>query len=303
MADAVHEWTDDKIGEIERRLSRIYGRAEKDVGKKWKAYMDEIGARVEEAQKAYDAAKIAGDKELMRKTGIALSKVKKELTITDSHYRELTRQTALEISRVNETAAAYVNGQLPEVYARNYNQIAAGVNGQISGYSFELVDASTVRNLATSDKTLLPYKTIDTVKDVRWNVQKVNSEVLQGILSGDSMDKIAGRLSSVLGMNETSAIRNARTSVTSAENKGRMDMLHDAEDKGVQAKKVWMATNDDRTRDAHAELDGEEAFVDEPFYNEFGKIMFPGDPDADPANVYNCRCTLGYHVVGFWNRR
>ena len=46
MADAAHEWTDEKIGEIERRLSRIYGRAEKDVGKKWRAYMDEIGARV-----------------------------------------------------------------------------------------------------------------------------------------------------------------------------------------------------------------------------------------------------------------
>jgi hypothetical protein len=103
-------------------------------------------------------------------------------------------------------------------------------------------------------------------------------------------------------MNETSAIRNARTSVTSAENKGRMDMLHGAEDKGVQTMKVWMATSDSRTRDAHAELDGEEAYVDEPFYNEFGKIMYPGDPDADPANVYNCRCSLGYHVIGFWNR-
>lgn len=285
MADKAHEWTDEKIGEIERRLSRIYGRAEKNVGQKWKAYMDEIGGRVGEAQKAYDAAKAAGDRELMRSTGRALSKVKKELTITDSHYRELTRQTALEISRVNETAAAYINGQLPEVYARNYNQIAAGVNGQIRGYSFELVDASTIRNLALSDKTLLPYKTIDTVKDVRWNVQKVNSEVLQGILSGDSMDKIAGRLSSVLGMNETSAIRNARTSVTSAENKGRIDMLQDAEDKGVKTQKGWLATNDSRTRDSHAELNGVFVDIDDEFDNG---LEYPGDPNGDPSEVYNC---------------
>ena len=275
MADAAHEWTDEKIGEIERRLSRIYGRAEKDVGKKWRAYMDEIGARVDDAQKAYDAAKAAGDRELMRSTGRALSQTKKELTITDAHYRELTRTTAEEISRVNQTAAAYVNGQLPEVYARNYNYVASGVSDQLRGYSFELVDASTVRNLAMSDRTLLPYKTIDTVKDVRWNVQKVNSEVLQGILSGDSMDKIADRLSSVLGMNETSAIRNARTSVTSAENKGRMDMMEEAEEKGVHVQKKWIATNDDRTRESHAELDGQTVDQDEEFDNGLQYLLLP----------------------------
>lgn len=302
MADRAHRWTDRKIEEIEKELDRIYRRAEKDVGEKWKAYMNEVGKRVEDAQKEYDAAKASGDKELIRRTGAKLSKAKKELTITDAHYKELTRATAKEISRVNETAAAYINGQLPEVYARNYNQVVSGVNSALRGYSFELVDASTVRNLALSKKTLLPYKVIDGVKDVRWNVQRVNSEVLQGILAGDSMPNIAARLSKVLGMNETSAIRNARTTVTSAENKGRMDMLHDAEDKGVQTKKVWIATTDNRTRDAHLELDGEEAFVDEPFYNEFGRIMFPGDPDADPSNVYNCRCSLGYKVIGFWNR-
>lgn len=27
--------------------------------------------------------------------------------------------------------------------------------------------------------------------------------------------------------------------------------------------------------------------------------MYPGDPDADPANVYNCRCTLGSEIIGF----
>ena len=63
---------------------------------------------------------------------------------------------------------------------------------------------------------------------------------------------------------------------------------------GIEVKKKWLATLDNRTRDAHAYLDGEEAEVDEPFHSILGNIMYPGDPNADPANVYNCRCTLIY---------
>jgi SPP1 gp7 family putative phage head morphogenesis protein len=295
MADRAHRWTDRKIEDIERELARIYRRAEKEVGEKWKSYMGEVGKRVEDAQKAYDAAKASGDKDLIRRTGMQLSKAKKEMTITNAHYKELTRTTAKEISRVNETAAAYVNGQLPEVYARNYNHVASGISTGMKGYSFELVDASTVRNLALSDKTLLPYKVIDGVKDVRWNVQRVNSEVLQGILQGDSMPNIAERLSKVLGMNETSAIRNARTSVTSAENKGRMDMIEDAEEKGVHTQKMWIATKDNRTRDSHLDIDGDLADPDDTFANG---LLYPGDPNGAPEEVYNCRCTLGYKIVG-----
>ena len=64
---------------------------------------------------------------------------------------------------------------------------------------------------------------------------------------------------------------------------------------GVVVKKKWLATMDKRTRDVHRdELNGVEVDVDEPFHTSLGDIMFPGDPNADPANVYNCRCTLVY---------
>ena len=216
----------------------------------------------------------------------------------DKRFKALTETTAAQFANVNKTALAYVNDKLPEVYSINYNSLSQSVDG-VGGYSFALVDADTVKNLATTDKSLLPYKQLDEKADIRWNVKKMNAEVLQGILQGEPMDKIASRLSKVTDMNETAAIRNARTMVTGAENKGRQDSYKRAEKDGILMKREWLATNDRRTRHWHAELDGVEVDINEPWENEFGKIMFPGDPSADPANTYNCRCSMSAKVIGF----
>ena len=298
MSDLAHAKTDLKLEEMEKRLSAIYSRAEKEIGERWKEYLVESQAEIDELQKAYELAKEGGDKKEIRRAGIKLSRAKKERTLMDKRFKALTEATAAQLANVNKTALAYVNGELPEVYSVNYNALKQSVDG-VGGYSFALVDADTVRNLATTDKSLLPYKELDEKKDIRWNVKKMNAEVLQGILQGEPMDKIASRLSKVTDMNETAAIRNARTMVTGAENKGRQDSYARATSDGIILQKEWIATNDSRTRHWHAELDGVEVDIDEPWENEFGEIMFPGDPSADPANTYNCRCSMRSIVKGF----
>lgn len=294
MPDRAHILADKELEEIEKRIEEIYRRANKEIEKKAAEYFKRFEAMDKQKRALVEAGEMTEE---------AYKKWRQGKIMTGKRWESLKKQTAEAMNNANNIAADYVNGRVPSVYAINYNQVAKDLTGQVRGISFEMVDAHTVKNLATKDKTLLPYKTVNNVKDVRWNTQKVNSEILQGILQGESIPDLSKRLRHVTEMNRASSVRNARTAVTSAENKGRMDMLSDAEDKGVQAKKVWMATSDNRTRDAHLELDGQEAWKDEPFENEFGQIMYPGDPNADPANVYNCRCTLGYHVVGFYNRR
>ena len=298
MADNAHRITDEKLEEMEKRLSAIYSRAEKEIGERWKEYLVESQAEVDKLQKAYETAKKSGDAKEIRKAGITLSRAKKDRTLMDSRFKALTETTAAQLANVNKTALAYINGELPEIYSINYNALSESVDG-IGGYSFALVDADTVKNLATTDKSLLPYKQLDEKTDIRWNVKKMNAEVLQGILQGEPMDRIAGRLSNVIGMDWTAAIRNARTMVTGAENKGRQDSYKRAEKDGIVMKREWIATNDSRTRHWHAELDGVEVDVDEPWHNDFGDIMFPGDPSADSANIYNCRCSMAAVVKGF----
>lgn len=298
MVDKAHLATDELLGKMERRLRAIYARASREIGEAWKAYLQEAGTEIADLQRQYQEAKAANDTELTRQLGKSLQKAKRERTLMDKRYRELTRQTAEQLAHVNETATAYINNNLPEVYAMNYNATGEAFNG-IGGYSFTLTDADTIRNLVESDSSLLPMRELHFAKDVAWNIEKMNAEVLQGILQGEPIDKIADRLTQVIGMNLRSAISAARTMVTSAENKGRQDGFERAAAMGIILEREWIATSDGRTRDWHRELDGVTVAVDEPFENAIGKIMYPGDPSANGANVWNCRCTIAAKVLGF----
>ena len=286
MADKAHRLTDEKLEEMEKRLSAIYSRAEKEIQKTADEYFSRFAKQDEAKRKLLEQGKITEDE---------YKKWRKGKVMYGKRFAEMKEQCAKQLLNVNQTALAYVNGELPEVYALNYNALAGSVDG-VGGYSFTLVDADTVRNLAVTDTSLLPYKELDPAKDIPWNMKKINAETLQGILQGESMDKIAKRLRNVQEMNRTQAIRSARTIVTGAENKGRQDSYARAEDDGIILQKEWLATNDGRTRHSHAALDGAVVDQDKKFDNG---LMYPGDPSGRPEEVYNCRCTLVAKVNGF----
>ena len=286
MADIAHTKTDQKLEEMEKRLSAIYSRAEKEIQKTADEYFARFAKQDEAKRKLLEQGKIT-EKEY--------TKWRKGKVMYGKRFTEMKEQCAKQLLNVNKTALAYINGELPEVYAINYNALESAVDG-VGGYSFTLVDADTVRNLAVTDTSLLPYKEIDPAKDIPWNMKKINAETLQGILQGESMDKISKRMMNVQEMNKTQAIRSARTIVTGAENKGRQDSYARAEADGIILQKEWISTNDGRTRHSHAMLDGAIVDQDKKFYNG---LMFPGDPSGRPEEVWNCRCTVSAVVKGF----
>ena len=62
----------------------------------------------------------------------------------------------------------------------------------------------------------------------------------------------------------------------------------------------WLATDDDRTRDSHAEIDGEITYANGNGIFSNG-LRFPGDTSGDIEEWINCRCTLVAYIpdVGF----
>jgi len=158
------------------------------------------------------------------------------------------------------------------------------------------VNSKVIANLRRARRIKLPTKSVDIAEDLKWNAKKINGVLLQSIQSGESIPKIARRLQTVTDMNKKAAIRNARTMVTSAENVGRINSMKDLNNQGVDMEKSWIATLDTRTRDSHLSMNGETVPVNKSFSNG---LDYPGDYNGDPAEVYNCRCSLGYVYNGF----
>ena len=301
MADKAHNETDRKLAEMEEHLSAIYEDAGKDIEEKARKYFEKFAEEDEKKKNLVESGEM---------TEAEYNAWRQRKMMRGQRYTDMRESIAKELLNANKTAMAYVNDMLPEIYALNYNAVAPAIQSLVKGYSFMLVNAETVKNLATREKTLLPYKSVNGRKDVRWNTKQVNSAVMQGILQGESVNTISKRLESVTEMNRKSAIRNARTTVTSAECKGRQDSYEQAARDGIEIEREWIATNDMRTRHSHAFLNGKTAAVDEPFETPLqiganlfitDRIMYPGDPNAHPANVYNCRCTILAKVKGFAN--
>lgn len=304
MIDKAHKQTDSILEMLESKIYTTYKQAEKEVQDKWKAYLDSVDEDAKEIKKKLVEATKKGNPADIVKYRSKLASLYKSRTFQNQQFHNLLQEIALQYQHSAETATTIINGKLPKVYSVNYNYMGQQIIPQIKSLTdidiiFNLVDTQTIKNLLLDDSTLLPLLEINDKKYRRWVTSKINSEVLNGIIQGESMDKIANRLQSVTAMTAKAAIRNARTAVTSAENKGRLDSMVELEKHGAILEKQWLATSDSRTRDWHRELNGKTAEINEAFENAMGEIRYPGDPQAKPANVYNCRCTLLTNVKGF----
>ena len=62
----------------------------------------------------------------------------------------------------------------------------------------------------------------------------------------------------------------------------------------ANTKKRWVASSDDRTRSAHAVMNGVEVGIDETFTVGGFQMRYPNDWRGGAGNVINCRCVLMY---------
>lgn len=297
MSDRGHELTDDLIEELEKRLEKEYSRAYKEVARKTKAYFDKFAIDDAAMKARVDAGEITREYWLQWRYNHMM---------TGKRWIEMRDTLAEDLMKIDSKARSIINEHTPEAYALNHNYATFQVEkDSMINTSYTLYNREAVENILKDDPKLLPYPRTEskTAKELReradliWNRQKLNNEITQGILQGEPIKDIAKRLQRVVGMDGRAALRNARTMMTSAENKGREDAYDALEEKGVELDRQWVATLDDRTRHSHRLLHGEIKDRKTGLYSN--GLKYPADPDGDPAEVYNCRCSEIATVTGF----
>ena len=293
MPDLGHKETDEALGKLERRIKKVYVQAYEETEAKLQDYLSRFATKDKIKQEQLRAGKITQDEyNYWRKGQVMIGK----------RWQEMVDSLAADYTNANRIAMSMVGDSLPGVYALNHNYGTFQVEkGSMVDTSYTLYDRSTVEMLIRDNPDLLPKAKVNIPKDLRWNKQHVNNAVLQGILQGESNDKIASRLRTVTNMNHAAAIRNARTMTTGAENAGRTDSYKRAAEMGIELEQEWLATLDGRTRDSHRALDGERIPLAKDKWHpaKFSNgCRYPGDPGGPPWEVYNCRCTLVVAIKG-----
>ena len=302
--DEGNQLTEGLLEALEKKINREYSQAEKEVEEKIKDYLDRFATkddiRQEYVLKQYDKYKNGeiswNDYKKSRSEYVTWRM--NQIAIGE-RWKEMRDNLAEDLANTNLICQKMVNDYMMQAYATNFNYGTYLVeNSSLVNTAFTLYDKSTVERLIKKSPQLLPMMSNKTkeriIKNglVAWNKQKLTSALTQGILQGESIPKIAKRFRDVADMEYKQSIRTARTSMTSAQNGGRQDSFIRAKDMGINQKKQWLATIDDRTRHEHRLLDGQRVDIEEPFRVEGYEILYPADPSAEPEMVYNCRCTM-----------
>ena len=211
---------------------------------------------------------------------------RKQTFTTGRAWAKFEKSFTAETTATNQEAMKVVNKQLVNTFELNANYTAYQIETKARIIDvFDLVDKPTIERIMKQRPDLFPQPSVNVAIDQLWNRKQLNSAILQGILNGESIPKIAKRLSEVAIKDYKVAVRNARTATTGAENGGRVYSYEKAEEMGIELEQEWLATLDGRTRDSHRQLDGKKIKVGGTFPNG---CKFPGDPDGAPSEIYNC---------------
>ena len=132
-------------------------------------------------------------------------------------------------------------------------------------------------------------------------VAQTSRELIKGILTTGYSDgllnaEIARKMKKAVPI--MSRLRAATISITETHNAATYADLTSTsiynQEFNLELQKEWVATEDERTREAHNDADGQKVAMNDSFLVDGESLSRPGDDNGSAKNIIRCRCSLGY---------
>ena len=261
--DRGHELTDERIKEIEERLHDEYMHAAQDVAEELSRYMKAFELKDQKWQEWVQNGK---------HTQAEYMAWRKQQLMGDAWWNALKERLAQRMFDSNEAAQEIIASYMPDIMALNHNwalydlEMGVGIDTALSIYNRE-----SIGRILIDDPDLMPgpgkgHAGHSEGKAKRWEKQKIQSLMIQEIMTGKSIPKMAEKMAEQLANGDLKAsVRNCRTMATNAQNAGRYGAYRRVDRSGYDLTIEWAATLDMRTRHEHRMMHGQRRELDEPF--------------------------------------
>lgn len=249
--------------------------------------LDKIGSQAEkEMLKAYSGS--------LKEIRATLGKYYQNYDMTMDEMQKFDRLKNLEAEvtkaylQTSGKSEEIIRNQLTNQYTEGYYRAAFIAEKEVGvNLSYTMLNQDSIHRALTNRISGLAWTERMGVNRTEAVVQ-IRQSIARGLIQGESYKDMANRIGERLEVDMNKSLRIARTEGHRVVEESNYDSLKHAEEEGVIAKKMWVASIDSSTRDSHADLDGETVGIDEPFSNG---LMYPGEASGEPEEIINCRCT------------
>lgn len=282
---------------LEDYMAILESRINREYSAKWKQIEKKVQKYLVKTEKKYSEQKKKLEDNLISKEEFTLWY--KSLFETDKEWERIRDDIAKLMTSADDKSATLINDMSPRVFLKTFRDSIYDTKSKELEKIIKDNDAKQVMKRLSN----IPYRvnSVNRKKALAWNRRRIDKAVIQASARRIEPRKILDDIQGVVRSNMAAAVRNARTTVSSANNSAKQTLCDIASKFGVEIYKEWVSVMDDRTRGTHIFLDGMRVKSDEKFITINGnELSFPCDPAAPPEEVFNCRCTMkvGTAVIG-----
>ena len=261
---------------VQAALDKIQSAAEREMLGNYRAVLEEFRGQLASLFERYSADGILTHAEMTRYNRLLRMEA------------DFTERLGAVLAENKKTLSKLTGAEYEESYFRNAWAIEQSTGAALK---WGALNEATIK--AATESELLQLANAELTLKAKIQLRRT---IVQGLLRGSSYQQMARDLKEFTGKLAWENLRIARTEAHKAAVKGQLDNYDSAPD-GLELKRIWVATLDDRTRPDHGTMDGVAADAEGMFHTPWGPVTGPGI-EGPAEEVINCRCRVRAEVEG-----